>query len=158
MDSDQLIRKQIVYLLKGGNAHVKTEETLRAFPYQYANSVVKNVSYTAWHLIEHMRIAQYDILEFMDNPQYRSPKWPEGYWPAKDAQADENKWQKTLDLFLADLNRAVKIAEDKQLDLYAPITHAQSYTILRELLLIADHNAYHLGQLVLLRKILETKH
>jgi hypothetical protein len=103
-----------------------------------------------------MRIAQYDILEFIRNPDYKSPEWPEGYWHGDDEEATVEKWEATLTSFGVDLSEALDITRDTKKDLYAPIQHAPGYNLLRELLLIADHNAYHLGQLILFKKSFAT--
>ena len=155
MDTDKVVREQLLSLLKGGNAHLGFDQVVDKFPMAHANSRVPNVPYSPWHLLEHLRIAQWDILEFIRNPDHVSPDWPKGYWPAPGANADANQWRKTLRQFRADLKALQDLVADPKTNLYAPLSHAKNYTILRELLLVADHNAYHLGQLVLLRKTLD---
>ena len=152
MTDEQVLRTLLVQQLEGGHAHIKTMDVLNKYPADIINQKLPNVSYTPWQLLEHMRIGQYDILEFIRNPDYNSPEWPAGYWPDKDKQADTETWQSTLTSFWVDLSEAVKIALDPETDLFSPIPHAEDYTILRELLLIADHNAYHLAQMVLFSK------
>jgi hypothetical protein len=103
-----------------------------------------------------MRIAQWDILEFSRNPQHDSPKWPEGYWPVSEAVPSDSGWRESIAQFRRDLDQMKKLLEDAdQEKLYARIPHGTGQTLLREVLLVADHNAYHLGQLVYLRKTLE---
>jgi len=110
--------------------------------------------HTPWQLLEHMRIAQGDILEFSRDPKHVSPKFPEGYWPNSEAPPDEGAWQKSMTSFAADLQAMADLVADPSTELYARIPHGSGQTILREALLVADHNAYHLGQLVLLRRLL----
>lgn len=154
MKDDMLLREQIIQLLEGGNAHLKTMDVLTDYPMEIINSTLPNIGYSAWELLEHMRIAQYDILDFIRNPDYQMPKWPDDYWPSKKWDAGEADWESTKTSFWVDLSEAVKLANDPETDLFAPLKHAPDYTLLRELLLIADHNAYHLGQLVLIKKSL----
>lgn len=154
MPDDKLIRDQIVQLLEGGNAHLKIMDVLNDYPTEIINKRLPNIGYSAWELFEHMRIAQYDILDFIKNPLYKMPKWPDDYWPDKKDTVSESDWESTRTSFWVDLSEAVKIAGDTGLNLFTPLEHAPDYTILRELLLIADHNAYHLGQLVLIKKSL----
>ncbi len=110
--------------------------------------------HTPWQLLEHMRIAQGDILEFSRDPKHVSPKFPEGYWPNSEAPPDEGAWQESVTSFAADLQAIADLVADPSTDLYARIPHGTGQTILRNALLVADHNSYHLGQLVLLRRLL----
>jgi len=154
MTNDEVVAHQLIALLRGGNAHLNFERAVSKFPFNYINRKIPTVSYSPWELLEHMRICQWDILEFIRNPQYKSPPWPKGYWPAKGEFADEKKWQETLSLFRRDLLSVEKLINDPGTKLYQSIPHAPDYNIFREILLIADHNAYHLGELVVLRKAL----
>jgi hypothetical protein len=113
------------------------------------------VPYSAWEILEHMRIAQRDILEFSRNPKHVSPAWPAGYWPRSKAPLSARAWAQSIKAFKADLRAMVKLVENPRTDLFARIPHGDGQTVLREALLVADHNAYHLGQLVLLRKLLK---
>jgi len=126
------------------------------FPLEYINSTPPNLSYTPWHLLEHLRIAQRDILEFIQNPKHVSPEWPEGYWPHPESVATPAEWTKTLNSFRADLKSLQALVSNPQTDLYAPIPHAPDYTILREILVVADHNAYHVGEFAVLRQVMQT--
>jgi hypothetical protein len=128
------LREHLLYLLRGGGAHIKFDEAVKDFPAELINRKAEGVPYTPWQLLEHMRIAQWDILEFSRSASHVSPEWPEGYWPDKSIEAGD---------------------EDPATDLYAPVPHGEGQTILREALLVADHNAYHLGALVTLRRALE---
>ena len=151
---DQIVREQLLHLLRGGNAHMSFDQAVADFPLEAINRQPPNVSYTPWHLIEHLRIAQWDILEFIRNPDHISPDWPKGYWPGPDVRANSTQWEKTIQLFRADLKAIQDLVADSNTDLYAPIPHAQTYTIFREILLVTDHNAYHIGELAILRQIL----
>jgi hypothetical protein len=132
------------------------DQAVADFPIERINSLPPNVSYTPWHLLEHIRIAQWDILEFTRDPDHVSPRWPEGYWPSPDEQADEVKWETTISDFRADLRALQDMVEDSSTDLYAPLGHATDYTVLREILLVADHNAYHIGEFAVLRQVMDT--
>jgi hypothetical protein len=132
------------------------DQAVADFPMERINSLPPNVSYTPWHLLDHIRIAQWDILEFTRDPDHVSPRWPEGYWPPPDEQADEVKWEKTIGDFRADLRALQDMVEDSGTDLYAPLRHATGYTVLREIMLVADHNAYHIGEFAVLRQVMDT--
>lgn len=149
---DQPLRNHVLYLLKDGGAHASFDAALGDWPVQLAGAKVANFPHTAWMLLEHMRIAQWDILEFSRNPKHKSPSWPEGYWPSSESPASDREWKKSASDFKKDLQAMEKFVADRKTDLYARIPWGDGQTILREALLIADHNAYHLGQLVMLRK------
>ncbi|MEJ2053769.1 MAG: DinB family protein [Calditrichaceae bacterium] len=153
MNSDQLIKDQLKQLLEGRNAHLSVEKVINNFPIEYINDHIDGVEYSPWQLLEHMRIAQWDIIDFIQNPDYEYPNWPDDYWPAKDEKATEDMWKESAKKLLEDLHTAIKILSDSDNNLYDPLPHALKYTLLRELFLIADHNAYHLGQMVVLKKI-----
>lgn len=154
-DKDRSLREHLLYLLRGGGAHIKFDEALKDFPPDLFNRKVEGVPYTPWQLLEHMRIAQWDIVEFSRTAAHSSPKWPEGYWPDKSKEAGEEDWRRSAEGFRADLRRMEALVEDESNDLYAVIPHGEGQTLLREALLVADHNAYHLGALVTLRRALE---
>ncbi|KAB8145067.1 DinB family protein [Chloroflexia bacterium SDU3-3] len=155
MNADTVLREQLVALLRGGNAHMSFDEAVKDFPLDKINALPPNVSYTPWHLIEHLRITQWDILEFVRNPAHVSPPWPEGYWPAPGTQADAQAWEATVAAFRRDLADIEALATSPDTNLTAPIPHAPDYTILREILLAADHNAYHIGELGILRQVMQ---
>jgi len=155
MESDKVVREQLLSLLRGGNAHMNFDQAVADFPIQNINSKPPNVSYTPWYLLEHLRIAQWDILEFICDPKHVSPTWPEGYWPPENEEADQAKWEKTISNFQADMETLQDMVVDQQVDLYAPIPNAPDYTILREILLVADHNAYHIGEFAILRQVMD---
>jgi hypothetical protein len=154
-DKDILLREHLLYLLRGGGAHISFDDAVEDFPVALINKRADGVPYTAWHVVEHMRIAQWDILEFSRTSAHVSPAWPEGYWPDKAAEADETAWRASIEAFRKDLRAIAELVEDPSTDLYARIPHGTGQTILREALLVADHNAYHTGVLVTLRRALE---
>ena len=149
---DQPLRDHLLYLLKGGGAHANFDDAMGDWPLQLAGVKVANFPHTAWMLLEHLRLGQWDIVEFSRNSKHVSPKWPEGYWPASEAPADEKAWTASMAAFRNDLRTMERLVADRKVDLYARIPWGDGQTIVREALLVADHNAYHLGQLVMLRK------
>ena len=149
---DQLLRDHLIYLLKSGGAHISFDDALGDWPAHLLGVKVAGFPHTAWMLLEHMRLAQRDILEFSRNSKHVSPSWPEGYWPASGAPPDEKAWIASVAAFKKDLRTMETLVADKKVDLYARIPWGDGQTILREALLVADHNAYHLGQLVMLQK------
>ena len=154
MEHDQALREHLLYLLRGGGAHIDFDSLVADFPAAAINRKAAGVPYTPWHVVEHMRIAQWDILEFSRNAAHVSPKWPEGYWPAPEAEADAAAWQQSIVAFRADLAALAELVVDPATDLFARIPHGTGQTILREALLVADHNAYHLGVLATLKRLL----
>jgi hypothetical protein len=156
METGTALREQLLHLLRGGNAHMTFDEAVADFPMEAINRRPPNVPYTPWHLLEHLRLAQWDILDFIRNPRYQEMKWPDDYWPTPDAEADAAAWERTLAAFRADLNAVEAIASDPQTDLTATIPHGDGQTVLRELLLVADHNAYHIGEFAILRQVMGT--
>jgi len=155
MNQDQTLREHLLYLLRGGGAHVDFEAAVADFPVESVHQKIEHLPYTAWAVLEHMRIAQLDILEFSRNAAHVSPKWPEGYWPAGDSMADAEAWEKSVEGFRADLKQMEELVANPATDLFAPIAHGEGQTVLREALLVADHNAYHLGVLVTMKRLLE---
>jgi len=154
MDEDKALREHLLYVLRGGGAHADFDSVVEDFPMELINERAANVPYTAWQLLEHMRIAQWDILEFSRNARHVSPPWPEGYWPKDKKRADREAWEKSVAAFRADLKAMEELVEDPSIDLFAPIEHGDGQTVLREALLVADHNAYHLGALVTIKRTL----
>ena len=151
-DPSSQIRKQLVELLRSGYAHVGFEQVVRAFPPERRGSRPPGAPHTAWQLLEHMRIAQWDILEFSRDSKHQSPKWPDGYWPKPDAPPDDRAWNHSIDQFEADLKAFEALIKDKARDLFEPFPHGDGQNLLREALTLADHNSYHLGQLAFLLK------
>lgn len=153
---DQAIREHVLSLLHGGNAHTTFDDAIAGLPASARGKKVRGLPYTPWMLLEHLRIAQWDILEFSRNPKHESPEWPKGYWPEKPAPPSDAAWTKSVKSFRADLKAMEELVSNPKTDLYAQIPWGQGQTVLREALLAADHNSYHIGQFVLLRRLLGT--
>ncbi len=153
-DQTAKLRETVLELLKGGGAHLDFEKAIAGLPTELRGAKPPGVPHTAWRLLEHLRIAQSDILEFTRNPKHVSPPWPEGYWPASDAPPDDAAWDRSVAAFRADLRAMQSLVADPATDLFKPLPHGDGQTPLREALLVADHNAYHLGQLVVVRRLL----
>ncbi|HET6325975.1 MAG TPA: DinB family protein [Planctomycetaceae bacterium] len=156
MTADQTagLREHVLELLKGGSAHLDFEKAIAGLPTALRGAKPPGVPHTPWRLLEHLRLAQWDILEFTRNPQHVSPPWPEGYWPAGDAPPDDAAWDRSVAGFRADLRAMQSLVADPATDLFTPLPHGDGQTTLREALLVADHNAYHLGQLIVVRRLL----
>jgi len=152
------VREQIINLLKGGQAHLTLDDTLKGFPEKLRGVKPPGAPHSAWQLLEHLRIAQWDILEFSRDAKHVSPKWPEGYWPTNDKPPTDAQWKKCVSAIKKYLQTMQRLVEDPRTDLYSKIPHGTGQNILREALLIADHNAYHLGQLLLVRRLLGAWH
>jgi len=151
---DQKLRKQIVEFLSGRGAHVDWKASFRGVPPKLRGVRPSGFPHSLWELLEHMRIAQSDILEFSRDAKHVSPDWPTGYWPAAPAPPNAKAWDKSLKAFARDLEAMQKLVANRKTDLFAKIPHGTGQTIMREALLVADHNAYHLGQVLAVRKIL----
>lgn len=149
------LRKHLAYVLEMKGAHVNLEAAVSGFPVNLRGVKPKGAAHSAWQLLEHMRIAQEDILDFSRNPKYREKKFPDEYWPDSEAPPTPDAWDASVTQFQKDLAEMQALVADTRLDLLARIPHGTGQTLLREALLVADHNAYHLGQLVFLRKMLE---
>jgi uncharacterized damage-inducible protein DinB len=153
MDDQKALREHLLELLEGKSAHIDLETALADFPLDQINTKINGSPHTAWQLLEHIRIAQWDILDFSRNENYKEKKWPDDYWPKEDGTKE--KWEKSVKQTLNDLQEMRDLVSDKTTDLFAKIPHGDGQTILREALLIVDHNAYHLGQVMLLKKMLQ---
>lgn len=152
MDQDRILRDHLLELLRGGSAHLDFEAAIEGLSPNLAGKKAPGLPHTLWQLLEHLRIAQWDILEFSRNPDHVSPPWPEGYWPKTEAPPDEAAWHRSVESFRRDLQEMKDLVADPKTDLYARIPWGDGQTILREALLVADHNAYHLGQIVAVRQ------
>jgi hypothetical protein len=152
--NDKALREHLVSLLASRNAHIDWKGALEGWPSKLQGVKPPGAPHTAWQLLEHLRIGQWDILEFSRNPKHASPKWPDDYWPRTEAPPTKAAWEKSLKRFRTDLQALQKLVQNPKTDLLARIPHGTGQTILREALLVADHNAYHVGQLVLLRRLL----
>jgi hypothetical protein len=148
------MRDHILYLLKGGGAHVNFDAAVKGLPVNLRGKRPRNAAHSPWEILEHMRIAQWDILEFSRDAKHVSPKWPEGYWPKTAAPPNAKAWAATLKAIREDLEAMRSLVADESVDLLARIPHGEGQTVLREALLVADHNAYHLGELVTVRRLL----
>ena len=156
-NDNRAIREHVLYVLRGEGAHVTFEDFVADFPTELCGQRVAGLPYTAWQVLEHMRIAQWDILEFSRNPNHVSPKWPEGYWPPQNQTGTPELWQETISKFRNDLKEMENLVADPSTDLFAKIPHGTGQTVLREALLVADHNSYHLGALVVMGRTLNAK-
>jgi hypothetical protein len=153
-NADASVRKELAYLLKGGGAHLHFMDAVESFPEGKRGTYAPGLPHTGWQLLEHGRIAQWDILEFSRNPNHISPEFPEGYWPKTPAPQADEEWNDSLFKFRRDLRDMVRLVENPRTDLHAAIPHGDGQTILREALVLADHNSYHLAQLIDLRRAL----
>lgn len=152
--ADDSLRRHVIALLDGGGAHARARDVLAAFPADRCGERPRGTPHSGWQLLEHLRIAQRDILDFVRDPQHVSPPWPEGYWPESPKPPTAAAWDRSAAAFLADLRACVRAARNPRIDLLAEVPHC-GVTWLRELFLVADHNAWHLGQLVQLQRRLE---
>ena len=153
-NTDAALRQHLVDLLKGGAAHVHFLDALEGFPPNKRGTFAPGLPHTGWQLLEHSRIAQWDILEFSRNPKHVSPGFPEGYWPKTPNPPSEAEWNKSVQAFQRDLDEMVEVVNSPRTNLFAKIPHGDGQTILRQSLVLADHNSYHLGQMVDLRRAL----
>ena len=153
-NKDKALREHLVYLLRDGGAHAKFDDVVANFPVELRGKKVKNLPYSAWMLLEHMRLAQRDILEFSRNKKHVSPAWPEGYWPKAAEAPSAAAWAASVRACRKDLKAMENLITNPKTDLYAKIPWGDGQTILREALLVADHNAYHLGELLAVRRLL----
>ena|SRR5271165_1478828 len=154
LSPDASLRQHLIELLKGGNAHVGFLDTIENIPKNKRGAYAKGLPHTAWQLLEHLRIAQWDILEFSRNPKHISPEFPVGYWPSTPAPHDEAAWKKSIKAFRRDQRAMIRLVANRRRDLHTAFSWGDGQTLLREALLVADHNAYHLGQLLDLRRAL----
>lgn len=154
MEHDKQLREQLSKVMDWNEAHADLSAAVSGLPAKLRGVVPEGLPYSAWQLLEHMRIALWDILEFSRDAKHKSPEWPEGYWPKKAAPPNEAAWEKSVNSIREHLEAMRKLISDPKQDLFAPLPHGSGQTLLRQALLIADHNAYHIGQLVLVRKAL----
>ena len=154
MNKQDIIREQLRSCLEGHGAHISLAAAVDGFPLEMAGVKVPRVDHTAWQLLDHIRIAQWDIVEFSRDTGHESPEYPSGYWPEEEAPAEPGAWGACIEQIHGDLEVMKSLLSDPQIDLFAPIHHGSGQTIFREALLIVDHNAYHIGQLVDMRMLL----
>lgn len=152
MDKDRILRDHLLELLRSRSAHLDFEKAIGGLPAELRGTRAPGLPHTVWQLLEHLRIAQWDILDFSRNPGYVAPEWPQDYWPDSEAPPDEEAWNRSVEAFRRDLKAMQDLVDDPATDLYAKIPWGNGQTILREAMLVADHNAYHLGQIVTVRQ------
>jgi hypothetical protein len=150
--STEQLRQQLIDAMRGHQAHIDFDSAIEDFPPEIQGIKPPGAPHTAWQLLEHMRIAQQDILEFSRNPQHQSPKWPDGYWPQTEAPPSSEAWDHSVQSFRQDAKDMTKLVREG--NLLQPFPHGEGQTLLREALLVASHNSYHLGQLVFLKRML----
>jgi DinB family protein len=153
--NDKALRDHVLYLLRGEGAHITFDALVADFPVERCSERIEGLPYTAWQVLEHMRIAQWDILEFSRDAKHVSPKWPEGYWPDRERVGTAELWQETISKLRADVKEFEALVSNSSVDLLAKIRHGSGQTVLREALLIADHNSYHLGALLVMSRMLK---
>lgn len=156
MAENDVLRQQLLDLVDGHGAHMPFDAAVAEFPDNAINRRAPNVSYTPWHLLEHLRITQRDILDYIRNRDYQAPNWPEDYWPAPDSTATPEQFRATVGGFKDDRAALHDLVADPATDLLAPIPGTPGHTILREARLVGDHNAYHIGEFAILRQVMGT--
>jgi len=154
MCNDTALREHVLALLEKDQAHAGFEKAVANMPFELQGKRPEGAAHSPWQTLEHLRIAQWDILEFVRNPNHVSPDWPSGYWPKSPNPPDKKSWEESVAAFRSDHDAIKELVRNEATDLFAPLAHGDGQTILREALLVADHNAYHLGELVLLRRLL----
>ena len=154
MANDTALRQHLVSLLTEGNAHVTFEASFENLPAELCGQTPAGADHSLWELLEHLRITQWDILDFSRNPEYKEREWPKDYWPETATPPTETAWDDSIAAFLTDRKVLCALVADESNDLYAKIPWGSGQTLLREALLTADHNAYHLGQVILVRRLL----
>jgi hypothetical protein len=152
--TDKQVRDHLVSLLKGGGAHATFDDAVKNMPEKLWGAKPEGIPHSAWMLLEHLRIAQWDILEFCRNARYKAPKWPDEYWPAAEEPPSAEAWDKSIQQFRKDAKAMQEMVGNSKTDLFAKIAWGDGQTILREALLVADHNAYHVAQLIDVRRLL----
>jgi hypothetical protein len=151
---DKALRQHLVSLLRGGHAHATFDDAVKNLAPALRGKRPKGAEHSPWEILEHLRIAQWDLLEFSRDAGHQSPDWPSGYWPSTASPPDAQAWEKSVGAFRKDLDALCALVERRSTDLFRKIPHGDGQTILREALLTADHNAYHVGELVLVRRLL----
>lgn len=152
---DSVLRDELVGLLEGGRAHATFEDAVDGFPREMQGAILPGVAHTPWQVLEHLRLAQWDILEFCRNPSHESPNWPEGYWPKEPDPPTKTAWNESVKRFLEDRRALTAWIKDSSADLFAPVPNDEGPSLLHQIVITAQHNSYHLGQLLMLRRALE---
>lgn len=152
MDSDKLLRKELTGYLQKQHTHMSLTDALKDLPEKLINECPPGVPYTFWGMLEHIRISQFDMIDFIQNKNYKEIAWPKDYWPPKEQKVTKAMWDKSIDKFNADLKILEDIINNTENDLHAPIKHGRGQTILREVLQIIDHNSFHIGEIIIMRR------
>ena len=152
--NDNLMRKNLLELLKGGHAHVNFKDAVNSLEPKNRNVRTEGDLHSVWELLEHIRIAQEDILRYTLDSKWKSPKWPDEYWPKKTEKVTDEMWNNSIKKFNSDLNELIELAQNTKIDITSEIPHGEGRTYLRELTLAANHNSYHIGQIIVVRKLL----
>ena len=153
---DKIVREHLLALLNGGNAHMALDEAVRDFPEEKMNMAFPNGAYSSWQLLEHMRRSQADILEFIASPSYKEKEWPRDYWPSKGRKCTKKEWNKTISEIKKDTKKLESLIKDPKTDLYLKVPNGTGQKFIREILLVADHNAYHIGEFAIMRQVMGT--
>lgn len=153
-DATSVVREQLIQLLTGSNAHQSFEEAINDLPVSLRGIKPDKLPYSIWQLVDHIRIAQWDILEFSRDPNHQSPPWPDGYWSKEVAPPTDEAWERAVQQIKQDRDAFIALLSDSECDLYAPFAHGDGQNLLREALLIADHTAYHVGEILVIRRLL----
>ena len=148
------MREHLLYLLRGGGAHINFETAIKGLRVEFRGKRPRGTAHSLWEILEHMRIAQWDILEFSRDAKHVSPQWPDGYWPETPVPPSDRAWAASVRAFRRDLEAMCSLVADESSDLLSRIPHGEGQTLLREALLVADHNAYHLGEFITVRRLL----
>jgi hypothetical protein len=154
MDQTRLLRAELDRLLSGHGAHVDFDHAVAGFPPELRGEKPEGASHSPWQVLEHLRIAQWDMLEFSRDPKHVSPAWPDGYWPTESEPENAAAWENSVKAFQGDLQAMRDLVADPSSDLFQPFAHGEGQSLLREAMQLADHNAYHVGELILLRRLL----
>ncbi|MBW7838688.1 MAG: DinB family protein [Chitinophagaceae bacterium] len=153
MKQEGLLIDELIQLLRRGNAHISTDDALAGIPFSKINTAVNNIPYTIWDLATHLRIAQWDIVEFCKSPHHQSPEWPSGYWPDNKATS-EKQWEQCIQKIHSDREEMISLLLEAGKNLFTPFPYGTGQSLFREALVLADHNSYHTGEIIALRRIL----
>ena len=140
--------------MNGGNAHASFEDAVKNIPENQLGVIPEGLPYSIWQLTEHIRIVQWDLLEFSRNPRHKSPKWPEGFWPKDPAPPDKQAWKRSMEQIRADRKAFIDLLHDAGEDIYTPFSYGDGQSLFREALVLADHTSYHSGEILVLRRLL----
>ena len=156
MDKDEVLRENLLLLLTGETARMSFDDAVADFPMARINETFPNADYTPWHLLEHIRRAQEDILDFIKNPNYQEREWPKDYWPAKGEKTTAAGWKKTVDSWRRDFKELEDMVKDPSNDLYHKIPWGDGQTFLVEMVTVSNHNAFHTGEFAIMRQAMGT--